>query len=144
MGFSYRSFLLDDQDRIYRLPLSRFVAMLDNPDANAYPQLASRRVRCADVIVQLAERRPARIVRIVYPVLAFDENGVLKKELYQRQAVAQASLYFNPVSTNETGDANVLDGETRFVASGGQWKPAPALEARLYDAVLGKLKCPRI
>jgi hypothetical protein len=124
--------------------MSRFVAMLEDPEANPYPQLAGKRVRWTEVVVELAEGHPARIARMVYFVLAFNEKGVLKKELHDRQAMARYSLSFAPISHAETRDAKVLDAETRFLATGGQWKPTPVLEGRLCDAALGKLKCQRI
>jgi hypothetical protein len=113
-------------------------------DTHYMPQFAGKRVRGTEVIVELVGRLPSRIVRMVYFVLAFDENGVLKKELHEQQAMARYSLYVNVTSSTETEDAKVLDVADRFLASGGQWKPTPVLEARICDAALGKLKCPRL
>ena len=143
-SLSVRSFLLDDQDCIFRLPLSRSVAMLQDPEVNLYAQFAGKRVRGTEVIVELVGRLPSRIVRMVYFILAFDENGVLKKELHEQQAMARYSLHVNVIGSTEREDAKVLDAADRFLASGGQWKPTPVLEARIRDAALGKLKCPRL
>jgi len=143
-SLSVRTFLFDDQDCIFRLPLSRSGAMLRDPEANPYVQLAGKRVRGTEVVVELAGRRPAGIVRMTYFVLAFDENGVLNKELHVRQEMARYGLYVNAIVSTETEDANVLDAADHFLASGGQWKPTPVLEARIRDAALGKLKCRRL
>ncbi len=118
--------------------------MLRDPEANPYAQFAGKRVRSTEVVVELAGRHPARIVRMVYFVLAFDENGVLNKELHEQQAMALHSLYVNIISLTETEDAKVLDAADRFLSSGGQWKPTPVLEARIRDAALGNLKCRRL
>jgi hypothetical protein len=143
-NFSVRNFLLDDQDRIYRLPLVKSVAMLRDPEANPYPQFAGKRVRGTQVFVELAGGHPARITRIVYFVLTFDANGMLNKELHTRQEMARYSLHGNAVRPTETEDASVLDAGDHFLASGGQWKPTALLEARIRDAALGKLKCHRV
>lgn len=143
-SLSVRTFLLDDQDRIFRFPLSKSWAMLRDPEANPYGQLAGKRVRGTEVVVELAGCHPARIVRMTYFVLAFDENGVLNKELHVRQAMARYSLYVDDIVSTETEDANVLDAADHFLASGGQWKPTPVLETRIRDAALGKLKCRRL
>jgi hypothetical protein len=143
-SLSVRSFLFDDQNSIFRLPLSRSVAMLQDPEANPYAQFAGKRIRGAEVIVELTGRHPAGIVRIVYFILAFDENGVLKKELHEQQAMARYSLYVNAASSADTEDVKVLDAADRFLVSGGQWKPTPVFEARIRDTALGKLKCPRL
>jgi hypothetical protein len=139
---SVRNFLLDDQDRIYRLPLSRSVAMMRHPEAHPYPQFADKRVRGTEVFVAMEDDRPVSITRMVYYVLTFDEHGVLNKELHMRQEVAKYNLYLNAPTSAE--DASVLDVKDRFLSSGGQWKPTAVLEDRLCDAALGKLKCHRV
>ena len=72
--------------------------MLRDPEANPYAQFAGQRVRGTEVVVELAGRHPARIVRMIYFVLTFDKNGVLNKELHERQAMAQYWLYVNAIS----------------------------------------------
>ena len=139
---SVRNFLLDDQDRIYRLALSKSVAMLLDPEANPYAQFAGKRVRATQVSVELAASHPTRITRLVYFVFTFDANGILNKELHMRQEMARYSLHVNAVSSNE--DARVLNVKDHFLASGGQWKPTAVVEARIRDAALGKLKCHRV
>ena len=141
-SLSVRNFLLDDQDRIYRFPLSRSAAMVRDPEANPYPQFAGKRVRGTQVFVELAGNRPVRITRMIFFILTFDENGILDKELHMRQEMAKYNLYLNATSPAE--DASVLDAKDRFLTSGGQWKPSVVLEDRLYDAALAKVKCHRI
>jgi hypothetical protein len=141
-NLSVRNFLFDDHDRIYRLPPSKSVAMLRDPEANPYPQFAGKRVRGTQVFVELAGRHPARITRIVYFVLTFDANGILNKGLHMRQEMARHSLHVNTVSPND--DTRVLNAKDHFLASGGQWKPTDVVEARIRDAALGKLKCHRV
>jgi hypothetical protein len=141
-SISVRDFLVDDQDRIYRFPLSRFSAMVRDPKTHPYPQFAGKRMRGAEVFVELDGSRPAGITRMVYFTLLFDENGILNKELHMRQQMARYSLHID--ATIPAEDAGVLDAKDRFVSSGGQWKPTPVLQTRLRDAALGKVKCHRV
>jgi hypothetical protein len=83
-----------------------------------------------------------RISRMIYYALTFDEHGVLNKELHMRKEEAKYNLYLNAPSPAK--DASVLEAKDRFLTSGGQWKPTPALEERLCDVALGKLKCHRV
>jgi hypothetical protein len=136
------NFLLDEQDGIYRLPLSRSVAMLRDPEANPYPQFAGKPVRGMEAFVDLVGSRPVRITRMIFFILTFDETGILNRELHMRQEMAKYNLYLNAPSPAE--DASVLDAKDRFLTSGGQWKPSAVLEDRLCDAALGKLKCHRV
>jgi hypothetical protein len=126
---SVRNFLLDDQDRIYRFPLSRSVAMMRDPQAHPYPQFADKRVRGTEVFVELDGKHPVGITRMVYFTLFFNENGVLNKELHMRQQMARYNLHIS--AATPPGDAAVLDAKNRFLSSGGQWKPTPLLENRL-------------
>ena len=143
---SVRNYLLDDQDHIYRLPLSKSVAMMRDPEAHPYPQFAGKRVRGTEVFVVMDDGRPVRVSRMIYYVLTFDEHGVLRKELHMRQEVARYNLYINATYPAEdvSEDARVVDVKDRFLTSGGQWKPTAVLEDRLCDAALGKLKCHRV
>ena len=139
---SVRDFLVDEQDRIYRFPLSRFSAMVRDPERHSYPQLAGKRMRGAEVFVELDGSRPVGITRIVYFTLLFNENGILNKELHMRQQMARYNLHINAPLPAE--DAGVVDAKDRFLSSTGQWKPTPDLEARLRDVALGKLRCHRL
>ncbi len=116
--------------------------MVRDPEANLYPQFAGKRVRGTQVFVELAGNRPVRILRMIFFILTFDENGMLDKELHMRQEMAKYNLYLN--ATIPAEDAGVLDAEDRFLTSGGQWKPTAVLEERLCDAALGRLNCHRV
>ena len=139
---SVRNFLLDDEDHIYRLPLSKSVAMMRDREAHPYPQFAGKRVRGTEVFVVSSGGLPIRITRMIYFVLTFDEHGVLNKELHMQQEMAKYNLYLDAAIPAE--DSSVLDAKNRFLTSGGQWKPTSVLEERLCNAALGKLKCHRL
>ncbi len=116
--------------------------MVRDPEIHPYPQFAGKRMRGAEVFVELDGSRPMGISRIVYFTLLFNAKGILNKELHMRQQMARYNLSIN--ATVPAEDARVLDAKDRFLSSSGQWKPTPDLEARLRDTALGKMKCHRV
>jgi hypothetical protein len=87
-----RNFLLDDQERISLFPLSRSAAMLRHPEANRCPQIVGKLVRCTRVFVELVGHHPARDPRMIYFVLTFDANGILKKN-YMGHEIARYNTH---------------------------------------------------
>ena len=72
--YSSRIFVVDAEDRIYRLAGTRFSAMLKRPDAVPLRRFARQRIRCAEAIVDARARfvaagakwRPAhKLVRMI-------------------------------------------------------------------------------
>ena len=131
--------MFDQANHLSRLSGSRFAAMLSDPSAYPIPQFAARRVRGAEAVVEQAHRRPVKVSRMVFFMLTFNEKGVLDADALMRQAAAAFDT-LHP-QTRSRG-STVLDAQSRFVVSGGRWKPTPALEAKIRAAALGKQKCP--
>jgi hypothetical protein len=116
--------------------------MLSKPAAHAIPQFASQRVRAAEAIVELIDRRPSRVIRVVFFMLGFDERGVVDADALMRQAAAALDTVHAMQPFSELSrEAKVLDGRSRFVVSGGRWRPTSALQALFRNAFLGKKKC---
>lgn len=92
----------------------------------------------AEILVQLAERRPIRVVRRVYYVVSFDEAGRLDTGRFQEQQWALAEAALDRVFTVPGDDDRVLNAAARFVAQGGQWRPSSGLAQRIDDMALGK------
>jgi hypothetical protein len=85
MRFSVRLLVIDQSDNIYRLEVARFRRMLATPRSHRFPQFAGQRVRSAEVVVELQQRRPTRVVRMTHSVLTFDQAGYLDAETLNRQ-----------------------------------------------------------
>jgi len=139
VSLSTRIFIIDQANHLSRLSGSRFAAMLSDPSAQPIPQFAARRVRGTETVVEQAHRRPVKVIRMVFFMLTFNQRGVLDADALMRQAAAA----FDTVQpqTRSKG-STVLEAQSRFVVSGGRWKPTPALEAELRAVALGKQKCP--
>ena len=137
-------FLLDDEDRLYRLPSARFGHMLNNPGSVRIQRFAGARVRMADVIVELIDRQPVHIAWITYGILGFDGDGYFELKAYIRQQRALAELALAPVFDEPERGRKIVDAADRFVSKGGQWKPSRTLARRIQDAALGRVKCARL
>ena len=112
--------------------------MLSSPKSLPIPEFASQRIRAAEATVELSKRQPSRVVRLVFFMLEFDERGALKVDSLMQQSAAALDTI---LSGHDRREGNVLDAHSRFVVSGGRWKPTAALHRLLSDAALGRIKC---
>ena len=136
MGLSSRMFLLDQDDKLYRLPNSRYEQMLQDPVSSPLTLFASQRVRIADLLVELLNRQPIRIVRSTYGIFTFNADGCFDPNTFERQQWARAQQALAPLPIEVSGTSTVVDAKTRFVAQGGHWTPSQTLASRIRDAAL--------
>ena len=138
MGIGCRRFIVDDEGRLVRLRNIIFERLLRDPQHHTMPALAGQRVRMAEILVQLANRRPIQVVRRVYFVVGFDEAGRLDTTRFRNQQWALAESALDRVFAVPSDDARVLDAASRFIAQGGQWRPSSELAQRIDNAALGR------
>jgi hypothetical protein len=117
--------------------------MLVEPDKHRFPQFAGQRLRMAEAIVVLDNRVPRDLVRLIYPMLTFDERGGLDLGVFMRQQAAHVDLVLGEVLPHEAGGP-VIDASSQFIAQGGQWRPSLVLELRIRATALGKTQCRRL
>ena|SRR5258708_3906303 len=148
MGVSYRMFLVDESDRIYRLAVPKFDEMLRNPPKHSYPLFAGQRVRAAGAVVQLARRKPTEMPRLTFHILTFDQAGCLDGEAFQQQQSSRFEVAMTPLLRElkiEPGAGTaVVNASSRFSARGGLWAPSKPLARAINDVALGRVKCPRL
>jgi hypothetical protein len=144
MGISSRMFLLDQDDHLYRLPNSTFERMRQDSGSHPITRFASQRVRMADLLVELLDRQPIRVVRSTYGIFTFNADGCFDLNTFERQQWARAEQALAPMSIEFGGKSTVVDAKTRFVAQGGQWIPSRALACRIGDAALERVTCTRL
>jgi len=94
VGIGCRRFIVDDEGRLVRLRNTIFDRLLRDPQHHTMPALPGQRVRMAEILVQLADRRLIQVVRRVYFVVRFDEAGRLDTVRFQEQqwALAESAL----------------------------------------------------
>ena len=143
--YSARKFIVGPGNILYRLASKHFAAMLDDPENHRLLRFAGQRVRFVDAIVELRDRAPCAVVRLVYEILAFDAQGRFDSHTFKRQNWALVELQMNPVlGQATTSDSEVVDASSRFIAQGGRWQPSPELVRRIHQAALGEIKCERL
>ncbi|MGB5200941.1 MAG: hypothetical protein WBR56_13670 [Sedimenticolaceae bacterium] len=145
MTYSPRTFILGPDDALYRLASAKFSRMVDDPESHRLERFAGQRVRMAEAIVEVRDRVPYAVVRLVYEMLGFDAEGRLDRSTFIRQNAALAELVMDAVIPRTvTKETTVVDAGSRFVAQGGRWQPSPSLEQEILRAALGELKCERL
>jgi hypothetical protein len=145
VSFSVRTFLLGPDDTLYRLSSAKFSRMLDDPPSHRLARFAGQRVRLAEAIVEVHERTPRAVVRLIFEMLRFDEEGRLDLPAFLRQNAALAELAMGRVLRQSvTPGETIVDASSRFVAQGGRWQPSPSLERKIRRAALGEVICERL
>ncbi len=144
MGLSTRMFLLDQKDGLYRLPNARFDKMLRDPSSHTIPRFAGARLRMADMVVELFDRHPIRVVWTTFGILTFDQDGCFEPNAFDVHQRARAELALAPIFPKPDSKTIVVDAATRFVAQGGHWTPSPVLARRLDEAALGRIEYVRL
>lgn len=145
MSYSTRTFILGPDDTLYRLASARFSRMVDDPESQRLERFAGQRVRMAEAIVEVVDRAPRAVVRIVYEMLGFDADGRLDRAAFMRRNAALAELAMGRLMPrSEAKETAVVDASSRFVARGGSWQPSAALERQILSAALDQTKCKRL
>lgn len=111
---------------------SMFERLVRDPLHHSMPELAGQRARVAEIIVELRDRVPVQVVRRVYFVLPFDDQGRVDIERVRKQQYALAASVIDPVLAPRKAPADLHDAADRFIAQGGKWRPTAEL-ARSID-----------
>lgn len=141
MAYSIRIFIVGQDDTIYRLALTKFTDMFDDPENHPMLRFSGQRVRGVEAIVELRDRVPYNVARLIYEMFRFDQDGKFDRNTLVRQNFALVEHSFDAPPTNKTV---VINASHRFVARGGQWKPSQKLERKIHQAALGEEKYLRL
>lgn len=144
MTLSSRIFIVGTDETLYRLTGTKFSGMLRDPSSHLMPRFASQRVRMAEAIVELRNRIPYRVVRLVYEILRFDDQGKLDIETFAQQNAALVDVMLESTLKESTTETAIIDASSRFVAQGGRWNPSPSQEWRVCQAALDEIKYQRL
>ena len=145
MTYSTRTFILGPDDTLYRLASAKFSRMVEDPNSHRLERFAGQRVRMAEAIVEVRDRAPVAVVRLIYEMLGFDAEGRLDRAAFIRQNAALAELVVSRVLPRlEAEETAVVDAGSRFVARGGSWKPTPKQEREILRAALDETPCQRL
>ena len=144
MGLSSRLFLLGGDDSLHALAGTAFMRMLRQEAVARLPDFAGQRVRSASLIIELADRRPSRVLHLSFSILNFDKDGFLDLARLCARQMARADTVMAEVLRGSASGASVVDAASRFIARGGSWEPDERLMRRIEAAALGQLSSPRV
>lgn len=145
MSYSTRTFILGADDTLYRLASAKFSRMVDDPESHRLERFAGQRLRMAEAIVEVRDRAPVAVVRLIYEMLGFDAEGRLDRAAFIRQNAALAELVVSRVLPRlEAEETSVVDAGSRFAARGGSWQPTRKQEREILSAALDETPYKRL
>lgn len=139
MRVALRHYLLDPGGNLYRLPNALLDRLLSDPVKHRLLRFANQRVRSAEIVIELHEREPIRVLRSSFSIVTFNADGALVPPLSDRHVRAAVELAL-PLA-GPAGGSPLVDASTRFVARGGQWSPTPAQRQLIENTALGRMTC---
>ena len=146
MGTSIRHILVDENDEVFRLSNSLFQRLWDQSPSAVLPQFVGRRLRWAEAAVQLQDRKPVRILRVVFCYVYFDREGRLNRERVMQDSALMLEAGLGNIAAKRTG--SVIDASSRFAARRRDyeaiWKPSPDLARQIYDVALDSKEFKRL
>ena len=75
MGTTIWIFIVDDDGLIERFPLTKYLRLIEGDPDERLPQYANTRVQFVEAGVELEQRKPVEILRLLYFILYFDAEG---------------------------------------------------------------------
>ena len=144
---SLRHFFISDENEIFRIPNTKFERLLKGSLEKKIERFAGKRVRTAEIVVKLVNRKPIQVLRAVYYYLHFNEMGILDYDRFMKDGgiVADAGI---PEFLAEKGQGNLINAQQEFAKRQRDhaiwWKPSMQLERDILDASIGEFKCKQL
>ncbi len=139
MGISIRVFIVNEDDTLTRIPLSRYERLLKGDPEECFPQYAGKRIRYALAMVDLVNRKPTEILRMEYSMLSFDPNG--KVDPAEKEKTARMAMDAIPPLLMEQSHQKVIDAQHHFAKKRYErefiWTPSPEIETAINEAIFG-------
>ena len=137
MGASLKIFIVNRDDSLQKLSVSKFERLLKYDSKERMPEHAGKRVRYVLVIVEYKNRRPIKIIQKQYSYLTFDLAGRLDPEERKRaHRLAQEAILdlTNVQEHNNVIDAKQLFAKNKFVNI-HSWISNNAIEIAIVNAI---------
>ncbi len=135
MGIGLKIFLVNDDDSIRALPVTRYERL---HEGERLPEYAGRRVRCAQVGVEFYMRKPLGIVWTNFHILHFDSDGRIDAAEMERQNRLSMEAHF--VLPEEERSGQVINARHQFLKRRYdhryRWRPNEEILNSIVEAVL--------
>ena len=137
MGITVWIFIVNDDDSIQRFPLARFERLIERDPNERLPQYAGKRVRYVEAAVELEQRKPVDILRILYLILPLDSEGRIDAAEQERGRRLGAEMM--PPIVMDRDSKQVIEAGYRFAKkrfdNEYRWIPTPEIEAAILKAI---------
>ena len=144
---SLRHFFVSDDNEIFRIPNTKFERLLKGSFEKKTERFSGKRVRTAEIVVKLENRKPIQVLRAIYFYLHFNEKGILDYDRFMKDGgiVANAGI---PEFFAEKIQSNLINAQQKFAKRQRDhtvwWKPSMQLERNILDASIDEFKCKRL
>jgi hypothetical protein len=137
MGLTVWILTINDDDSIRRLPLAKYERLMNRDSIERIPEYAEKRVRYAEVALDLEQRKPVEILRIEYFLMTFDSTGRIDRA--ERDKESQLAMDVLPTCYLNKENGNVVDARHVFAKRQYdhryRWTPTPEMEQKILDFV---------
>ncbi len=132
---SVRYFIIDDDDKVTRIPKSRYYRLRDGHPNETLLEYKDSMLRFAEVIVELEDRIPVSIVRAVYGYLKIDSEGKVNQDFFENEIRAAVDTLPSAPFSDES--KKVIDARYKFARKRYQnefaWRPSFKLEEEIFN-----------
>lgn len=144
MGLANRRFLVTNDGVLCRISNAKFERMMRHPDREPLPVFAGQRIRSAELVIELFDRKPYCVCRETFSIFQFDGEGRLDVARHDRQQAALVNAMLAPIFDGNKPAIAVVNATERFIAQGGSWIPTALLRDQIERTALGLLECSTI
>ena len=134
MGYSLRIFFIDNDDNIKKIPLTRFDRIRARDPKEKLVAYKNSRIRYAEIVVELENRKPVYLARAVYGYLIFDADGLLDNKFLEDEWEIMCNILSSAPPSGNLIHANDRFAEKRF-KNKFKWTPSSELEKKIFDKV---------
>ena len=136
MGVGLRIFLVNDDNSLKRLALTRYERLMQRDPDVSFPQYAGKRVRYAEVAVEFENRKPVEVLRMEYFIMHFDSkgriDGTVQYDIMSLGVNLIPPMYFKT-------DPVVIEAQHHFAKKRFdhqfRWKPTPEIEMAISKSI---------
>ena len=144
---SVRIFFVSEDDEIFRVPNTKFERLLRGSSEENTERFAKKRVRVAEIIVRLENRKPVQVLRAIYYYLHFNDKGILDYDRFMKDGGIVANAGIQGIYAEQV-QGNLIDARQEFAKRQRDhtvwWKPSMQLERNILDASIDEFKCKRL
>jgi hypothetical protein len=101
------------------------------------PEFSGRQIRFVEAAIETENRKPVSILRLLYPVVLFNESGIVNEEAQEQEVRASVGLATSGWESRAEG--NLLRSGGRFekkqFESRFRWSPSPKLERLIVKQI---------